>query len=71
MGNEKSALSGLEIDEKPVEITDFWVHYMANVSGHNAQAAQAVSLFVSEPALHYSANFGTPSPLERAAKVNI
>ncbi|KOC65908.1 Protein-associating with the carboxyl-terminal domain of ezrin [Habropoda laboriosa] len=65
MGNEKSALSGLQIDEKAVEITDFWVHYMARVNGHNAQT---VSVFVSEPSLHYSANFGNPSPLEKATK---
>ncbi|CAK9821694.1 Protein-associating with the carboxyl-terminal domain of ezrin [Anthophora retusa] len=65
MGNKKSALSGLQIDEKPVEITDFWVHYMARVNGYNAQT---VSVFVSEPSLHYSASFGNPSPLEKATK---
>lgn len=68
MGNEKSALNGLKIDEKPVEITDFWTHYMACVNGYNAQR---ISVFVSEPSLHYNANFGNPSPLEKAAKVNI
>lgn len=68
MGNEKSALNGLEIDEKSVEVTDFWVHYTARVNGYGAQR---VSLFVSEPSLHYSANFGNPSPLEKAAKVNV
>lgn len=65
MGNEKSALNGLEIDEKSVEVTDFWVHYTARVNGYGAQR---VSLFVSEPSLHYSASFGNPSPLEQAAK---
>ncbi|XP_076233341.1 protein-associating with the carboxyl-terminal domain of ezrin isoform X2 [Calliopsis andreniformis] len=65
MGNEKSALHGLQVDEKPVEITDFWVHYTAHVNGYGAQK---VSLFISEPSLHYNANFGNPSPLEKAAK---
>ncbi|XP_076183128.1 protein-associating with the carboxyl-terminal domain of ezrin isoform X2 [Ptiloglossa arizonensis] len=65
MGNEISALNGLEIDEKSVEVTDFWVHYTAHVNGYGAQR---VSLFISEPSLHYSANFGNPSPLEKAAK---
>ncbi|XP_043254553.1 protein-associating with the carboxyl-terminal domain of ezrin [Colletes gigas] len=65
MGNEISALNGLEIDEKSVEVTDFWVHYTACVNGYGAQK---VSLFISEPSLHYSANFGNPSPLEKAAK---
>ncbi|XP_050578151.1 protein-associating with the carboxyl-terminal domain of ezrin isoform X4 [Bombus affinis] len=65
MGNEKSALNGLKIDEKPVEITDFWTHYMACVNSYNAER---ISVFVSEPSLHYNANFGNPSPLEKAAK---
>lgn len=67
MGNGKSAPSGLEIDKKAVEITDFWMHYSANVPGLNPQN---LSLFISEPSLHSAANFGKPSPLERAAKVN-
>ncbi|XP_006611947.1 uncharacterized protein LOC102672145 isoform X3 [Apis dorsata] len=65
MGNEKSALNGLKIDEQPVEITDFWIHYMAYMNGHNIQN---ISVFISEPSLHYNANFGNPSPLEKAAK---
>ncbi|KZC07828.1 Protein-associating with the carboxyl-terminal domain of ezrin, partial [Dufourea novaeangliae] len=65
MGNEISARNGLEIDEKSVEITDFWVHYTARVNDHGIRT---VSLFVSEPSLHYSPNFGNPSPLEKASK---
>lgn len=68
MGNEKSAPSGLEIDEKSVEITDFWIHYTAHINDYNAEK---VSVFISEPSLHYNANFGNPSPLEKAAKVNV
>lgn len=66
MGNEKSALGGLEIDEKAVEITDFWLHHSATVGG---MSPQTLSVFVSEPSLHSGANFGKPSPLERTAKV--
>lgn len=65
MGNERSAFSGLEIEEKPVQITDFWTHYSARVNGHNVET---ISVFLSEPSLHYSANFGNPSPLQKAAK---
>ncbi|XP_034934423.1 protein-associating with the carboxyl-terminal domain of ezrin [Chelonus insularis] len=65
MGNEKSALSGLEIDEKAIEITDFWLHHSANLNGVNPQV---LSVFISEPSLHSCANFGKPSPLERAAR---
>ena len=66
MGNEKSALSGLEIDDKAVEITDFWTHHSASIRGDNPQS---LSVFISEPSLHSDASFGKPSPLEKAAKV--
>ncbi|XP_015595232.1 protein-associating with the carboxyl-terminal domain of ezrin [Cephus cinctus] len=65
MGNEKSALGGLEIDEKAVEITDFWLHHSASVNG---STPQQLSVFISEPSLHSTASFGNPSPLERTAK---
>lgn len=67
MGNEKSALSGLKIDEKAVEITDFWLHHSANLNGANPST---VSVFISEPSLQSCPNFGKPSPLERTAKVS-
>lgn len=69
MGNELSgkAPSGLEIDEKAIEITDFWIHHRANIRGSNIQN---LSVFISEPSLHSSASFGGPSPLEKAAKVS-
>ncbi|XP_020297837.1 protein-associating with the carboxyl-terminal domain of ezrin isoform X2 [Pseudomyrmex gracilis] len=65
MGNEKSALRGLEIEDKAVEITDYWMHYDANIRDSNLQK---LSIFISEPSLHFTASFGRPSPLERAAK---
>lgn len=68
MGNEKSALSGLEIEEKAIEITDFWLQHSASLNRTNNP--QSISVFISEPSLHTSASFGKPSPLERAAKVS-
>ncbi|XP_011141469.2 protein-associating with the carboxyl-terminal domain of ezrin [Harpegnathos saltator] len=65
MGNEKSALRGLEIEDKPVEVTDYWMHYDASVQD---SSLQKLSIFISEPSLHFTATFGRPSPLERAAK---
>ncbi|XP_014469942.1 PREDICTED: protein-associating with the carboxyl-terminal domain of ezrin [Dinoponera quadriceps] len=65
MGNEKSALRGLEIEDKAVEVTDYWMHYNASV--HDS-SLQKLSIFISEPSLHFTATFGRPSPLERAAK---
>nr|XP_012234046.1 PREDICTED: protein-associating with the carboxyl-terminal domain of ezrin [Linepithema humile] len=65
MGNEKSALRGLEIEDKAVEVTDYWMHYDACIHDSNLQK---LSIFISEPSLHFTATFGRPSPLERAAK---
>ncbi|XP_011881858.1 PREDICTED: protein-associating with the carboxyl-terminal domain of ezrin [Vollenhovia emeryi] len=65
MGNERSALRGLEIEDKAVEVTDYWMHYDACV--HDS-STQRLSVFISEPSLHFTATFGRPSPLERAAK---
>ncbi|XP_032674227.1 protein-associating with the carboxyl-terminal domain of ezrin [Odontomachus brunneus] len=65
MGNEKSALRGLEIEDKAVEVTDYWMHYDASI--HDS-SLQKLSIFISEPSLHFTATFGRPSPLERAAK---
>ncbi|XP_071644997.1 protein-associating with the carboxyl-terminal domain of ezrin [Temnothorax longispinosus] len=64
MGNERSALRGLEIENKAVEVTDYWMHYDASVR----DSLQKLSIFISEPSLHFTATFGRPSPLERAAK---
>jgi SCY1-like protein 3 len=66
MGNEKSVLKGLEIDDKALEITDFWTHHSSNIHGSNPQN---LSIFISEPSLHSDASFGKPSPLEKLAKV--
>ncbi|XP_011500632.1 PREDICTED: protein-associating with the carboxyl-terminal domain of ezrin [Ceratosolen solmsi marchali] len=65
MGNEKSVLKGLEIDDKALEITDFWTHHSSKIQGPNPQN---LSIFISEPSLHSDASFGKPSPLEKAAK---
>lgn len=65
MGNEKSILRGLEIGDKAIEVTDYWMHYDANVED---SGLQRLSIFISEPSLHFTAAFGRPSPLERAAK---
>jgi hypothetical protein len=64
MGNEGSHLSGLEIDEKVVEVTDGWTLYSGTVcAGSNPK----VSVFVSE----VSGSGGNNVILERAAKVSM
>lgn len=67
MGNEKSVINGLKIDEEPLEMTDFWIHYSATINHSNLQN---LSLFISDPSLHCAPSFGKPSPLERATKVS-
>ncbi|XP_030036748.1 protein-associating with the carboxyl-terminal domain of ezrin [Manduca sexta] len=54
MGNESSQLSGLEIEEKAVEITDFWCHYQAKINDScryfSLKSDGSVSVFKGEAA---------------------
>jgi len=64
MGNEGSRLSGLEIDEKVIEVTDGWTLYSGTVcAGSNPK----VSVFMSE----VLGSGGNTVILERAAKVRM
>lgn len=55
MGNDSSQLSGLEIEDKPVEITDFWSHYQATISDScryfSLKGDGSVSVFKGEAAV--------------------
>ncbi|KAJ9574033.1 hypothetical protein L9F63_008559 [Diploptera punctata] len=62
MGNEASQLSGLEIDERIVEVTDGWTLHSGSVSSGNNPR---ISVFISEV---LAANGGSVAILERAAK---
>jgi hypothetical protein len=64
MGNEASHLSGLEIDEKVIEVTDGWTLHSGTVcAGSNSK----VSVFISEAL----GNGGSTVILEKAAKVRM
>lgn len=63
MGNEQSNLSGLELDEKAVEVTDFWTHHSATINLGNS-----VSVFIGEPLVSGSL-WLSQTPLEKATKV--
>lgn len=65
MGNETSQLSGLEIDEKAVEVTDFWTHHSAVMHNENVTP---LSVFIGEP-LVSGALWINQTPLEKATKV--
>ncbi|KAJ0181012.1 hypothetical protein K1T71_003097 [Dendrolimus kikuchii] len=55
MGNDSSHLSGLEIEEKAVEITDFWCHYQATIRDScryfSLKSDGSVSVFKGEAAV--------------------
>ncbi|XP_021933699.1 protein-associating with the carboxyl-terminal domain of ezrin isoform X2 [Zootermopsis nevadensis] len=62
MGNEGSQLSGLEIDEKIVEVTDGWTLHSGTVcASHNTN----VNVFISDV---FVGSGGNAAILERAAK---
>ncbi|KAK4883434.1 hypothetical protein RN001_006753 [Aquatica leii] len=62
MGNEHSNLSGLEYDEKAIEVTDFWIHHSATMGSGNY-----ISVFIGEPLIDGSL-WWSQTPLERATK---
>jgi hypothetical protein len=65
MGNERSKLSGLVIDEKIVEVTDGWTLHSGTVcAGSNS----SISVFISEV---LADSRGSAAILERAAKVRM
>ncbi|KAL4709809.1 hypothetical protein ACJJTC_001263 [Scirpophaga incertulas] len=55
MGNESSQLSGLEIDERAIEVTDFWSQYQAKINDScryfSLKSDGSVSVFKGEAAL--------------------
>lgn len=69
MGNESSQLSGLEIDEKAVEITDFWTHSSGCVFGCE-DTLTALSIFIGDSFVQ-GPLWTIQTPLEKMTKVSI
>lgn len=66
MGGEQSHLSGIDIEQKAIEISDFWSQHNATVN--NAGTASKLSIFVGD--LLLIEPFWTPqTPLEGFSKV--
>lgn len=65
MGNDQSQLSGLELENKAVEVTDFWTHHSATVNLGNITN---LSVFIGEPLLSGSL-WVSQTPLEKSSKV--
>ncbi|RZB58829.1 protein-associating with the carboxyl-terminal domain of ezrin [Asbolus verrucosus] len=65
MGNEQSHLGGIEIEEKSVEVSDFWTHHSANITNSETTTNLSVligELFVDGPL------WKTHTPLEKTSK---
>lgn len=66
MGNESSKLTGLEIEEKAVEVTDFWTHNSALLDNDNNTS---LSVFIGESFVE-GPLWTIHTPLEKMAKVS-
>lgn len=69
MGNEASQLSGLEMEEKATEITDFWAHHQATVRDRcryfSLKGDGSVSIFKGEAVL--GPLWSVSTPLEKCS----
>ena len=65
MGNDQSQLSGLEIQKKALEVTDYWTLHSADVNFGNCNK---ISVFISEPVVGGSL-WLKQTPLEKCGKV--
>lgn len=67
MGNDQSQLKGLQIDQKAIEVTDFWSIYAGEVPNGSNNAPTLISIFKGEPVVTGQL-WKSKSPLERATK---
>lgn len=72
MGNEGSHLNGLEIEEKAIEVTDFWSQYQAKINDScryfSLKCDGSVSVFKGEAAL--GPLWAVSTPLEKFSNVS-
>lgn len=72
MGNENSQLNGLEIEEKGVEIADFWCQYQAKINDScryfSLKSDGSVSVFKGEAAV--GPLWSVSTPLEKFSNVS-
>lgn len=65
MGNDQSYMTGLQIDQKAVEVCDFYTHYSASL---NSIHPSNLSVFVGERLVGGSL-WQAQTPLEKISKV--
>lgn len=72
MGNDTSQLNGLEIEEKAIDVTDFWSHYQATIKDScryfSLKCDGSVSVFKGQAAL--GPLWAVSSPLEKFSNVS-
>lgn len=68
MGNDQSQLPGIEIEEKAVEVSDFWAQHSACVL--NSDSVTNLSVFIGELFID-GALWTVQTPLEKYSKVSI
>lgn len=68
MGNDHSHLNGIEIEEKSVEVSDFWSHHSATII--NSENTTNLSVLTGELFVD-GALWKTHTPLEKNSKVFI
>nr|XP_023013396.1 protein-associating with the carboxyl-terminal domain of ezrin isoform X1 [Leptinotarsa decemlineata] len=66
MGNEQSELSGVDIDKKAVEISDYWSQHSASILKSDGSCT-SLSVFIGELFVSGSL-WSTQTPLEKCAK---
>lgn len=66
MGNEHSYMTGLQIDQKAIEVSEFFTHYSAYLTSVHPSN---LSVFVGERLVGGSL-WQTQTPLEKISKVN-
>ncbi|CAH0552708.1 unnamed protein product [Brassicogethes aeneus] len=64
MGNEQSQLAGLDIEEKAVEVSDFWSQHSAIIC--NSESTTSLTVFTGE--LLVSSKWSNQTPLEKNSK---
>lgn len=66
MGNEQSHVSGIEIEEKAIEVSDFWSQHSATIN--NSGNLTNLTVFISD-LLVSGPLWTTYTPLEKTSKV--
>lgn len=70
MGNEKSSLSGIEIEDEAIEVSNFWSQHSATIFESNV--VTELTVFI-EDSTEFTRDtlWSSQTPLERFTRVNM